>query len=375
MFDEIRPYYDHEVNEALQIITSDSSFLKILKYLYPEWDPASFNEKVKNIRSIHEFQEHFVYEALTRILKKTSQGLFCDGFQNIDKSKSYIYLSNHRDIILDSAFLNYLLFGRGFETTEVAIGDNLLINDSVISLAKLNRNFIVHRNIPTSKLYEYSLRLSAYIHYTLKEKKLSVWVAQKEGRAKEGNDKTQPGVLKMFGIASKDNFVDTFKSLNIVPVSISYEYEPCDNLKAAEVFLKESNIPYTKTRQDDRNSMVSGVIEQKGRIHFSIGKPIDEELDDIKDIPNKNDQIKALAVIIDRHIHSNYKLWPNNFIAYDIMNKQDEFSAEYTLEDKQRFLNYIAERIKLVPGDPEKLKQIMIRMYGNPVKNKFNTNP
>ncbi len=370
-FDEIRPYYDHEVNEALQKITYDPSFLKILNYLFPELDAVSFSEKIKGIHSIHEFQDQFVYEALSRIIKKTSKGLYSEGFESLDKNKSYIYLTNHRDIILDSAFLNYLLFGMGFSTTEVAIGDNLLINESVASIARLNRNFIVHRNVPTKQLYDYSHRLSSYIRYTLKEKNMSIWIAQKEGRAKEGNDKTQPGVLKMLGISSQESFVETYRSLNIVPVSISYEYEPCDNLKAAEIFLKESNIAYTKTRQDDRNSMISGVTEQKGRIQFSVGKVIDEELEHIKDIPNKNDQIKELALIIDRNIYLNYKLWPNNYIAFDLMTGHDAFQSEYTSEEKANFLAYLDERITKVPGDAAHLKKIMLRVYGNPVKNKM----
>lgn len=368
-FDEIRPYYDHEVNEVLQKLTSEPSFIRILGYLYPEWDINYFKKLIQNIHTIDDFQRQMVYEAIARVVKMTTDGLSFDGLENLDKTKSYIYISNHRDIILDSALLNFIIYGQGFNTTEVAIGDNLLISKVVEDLVKLNRNFVVHRNVPTRQLYQYSLRLSAYIHHTLKDKNTSVWIAQKEGRTKDGNDKTQSGLLKMFGIASQDDFVTTYSSLNIVPVSISYEYEPCDNLKAAQLYKKQHNLPLNKTQQEDRENMIAGVTEPKGRIHFSLGKPIKDELYQLKEIPVKNDQIKALASIIDQSIYKNYKLWPNNYIAFDLLYKTDQFKNEYSSQEKENFEKYIYNRINKVSGEQEDLAGYMLQIYANPVKN------
>jgi 1-acyl-sn-glycerol-3-phosphate acyltransferase len=370
-FDEIRPYHDHEVNEVLQGLTSEPSFNRILKYLYPEWDIDHFKKIIRNIHSIDDFQREIVYEAIARVVKMTTNGLYCDGLENLEKDKSYIFISNHRDIILDSALLNFIIYGHGFKTTEVAIGDNLLISKVVIDLVKLNRNFVVHRNVPTRQLYQYSLRLSAYIHHTLKDKNTSVWIAQKEGRTKDGNDKTQSGLLKMFGIASQEDFLHTYLNLNIVPVSISYEYEPCDNLKAAQIYKKQHNLPLNKTQQEDRDNMVAGVTEHKGRINFSIGRPIREELYQLKDIPVKNDQIKALAKIIDLNIFKNFKLWPTNYMAYDLINNEERFKDKYTPEEKRDFENYIQKRLHTISGDKDELKQYFLQIYANPVVNHF----
>lgn len=368
-FDEIRPYYDHEVNEVLQKLTSEPSFIRILGYLYPEWDIDYFKKLIQKIHSIDDFQREMVYEAIARVVKMTTDGLSCDGLDNLDKEKSYIFISNHRDIILDSALLNFIIYGHGFKTTEVAIGDNLLISKVVIDLVKLNRNFVVHRNVPTRQLYQYSLRLSAYIHHTLKEKNTSVWIAQREGRTKDGNDKTQSGLLKMFGIASKEDFITTYNNLNIVPVSISYEYEPCDNLKAEQLFKKQHNLPINKTQKEDRDNMVAGVTEYKGRIHFNIGKPIKDELYQLKDIPVKNEQIKGLANIIDQRIYKNYNLWPNNYIAYDLLNNVDQFRDKYSSQEKDHFQKYIKSRIENLSGKKDELENYMLQIYGNPVKN------
>jgi 1-acyl-sn-glycerol-3-phosphate acyltransferase len=368
-FDEIRPYYDHEVNEVLQGLTSEPSFNKILNYLYPEWDIDHFKKIIRNINSIDDFQREIVYEAIARVVKMTTDGLYCEGLENLDKEKSYIFISNHRDIILDSALLNFIIYGHGFKTTEVAIGDNLLISKVVIDLVKLNRNFVVHRNVPTRQLYQYSLRLSAYIHHTLKDKNTSVWIAQKEGRTKDGNDKTQSGLLKMFGIASQEDFLHTYLNLNIVPVSISYEYEPCDNLKAAQIYKKQHNLPLSKTQQEDRDNMVAGVTEPKGRIHFSIGRPIKDELYQLNNIPVKNEQIKALAKIIDLNIYKNYKLWPTNYMAYDLLYNEERFRDKYTAEEKNDFIKYINKRINIVSGDKDELNQYLLNIYANPVVN------
>lgn len=374
-FDEIRPYYDHEVNAVLKRISSDPVFEKILKYLYPELSTEEFHNQIQDIHSVQTFQKKFVSTALKRIVSNTTSSLTYDGLENLSTKKNYIFISNHRDIILDSALMNYIIFSQGFNTTEVAVGDNLLISQAVTDIAKLNKNFIVHRNIPTRQLYAYSYRLSSYIYHTLKEKNTSVWIAQKEGRSKNGIDKTQQGVIKMLGIASAENrFSETYKALNIVPVSISYEYEPCDNLKASELYQKSINPQFKKSPTDDKISMISGVTEFKGRVHFAFGKPLSEEIDPLDTIQNKNEQIQNLAQMIDHRIYKNFKLNSVNYIAYDIINSSKKYQSKYSEEDKVAFLNYLEERISKVPGDSVQLTKRMLDIYGNPVMSKEHVN-
>lgn len=373
-FDEIRPYHDHEANPAVKRLVQNPSFINFVQYILPQWDEEKIAQLPGQIHSIKEFQKIFTAAVIQAIIAKSTAGISHSGLSNINKDEKYLFITNHRDILMDSALLNFMLHQHGFDTTEVAIGDNLLITPLIDDLAKLNRNFVVNRNVSNKQLHYYSLRLSAYIHTTLLDKKTSVWIAQREGRTKNGDDRTQPGLLKMLGMHGTGNFQETFEALNIVPVAIAYEIEPCDLLKAIEIYKKGEDINFTKTPQDDLNSMLNGVIQQKGKVHFAFGNPIKEELDLINKIRKKNEQIKELGICIDGQIHQNYKLSTSNYVAYDQVMATREFEGHYTPEEKEHFLLYISKLQKEAQIDELAIRQILLDMYAYPVKNKVKVN-
>lgn len=369
-FDSIRFYHDEEVQQVLQNISHHPMLKSLIDYTFPEYTEQQVTDLVNNIHSIRDFQSKIIYHTLQQVLKNTSEGLSSSGFENLDPDTSYLFISNHRDILLDTSFLNVLLMEHGKIMTASAVGDNLVQKQLFMDLAKLNRNFIVKRGLSPRELLGSSRLLSEYMHHLLKNDNRSVWIAQREGRTKDGNDATHQGVLKMIGMAcNEDSMIDYFKKLRIVPVSISYEYDPTDKLKMPQLMAKIADELYIKDKNEDFLNLMSGVVGQKKRIHLHVGTPLNSELDLIKnETTNVNKQIQMLGKVLDDHIIGNYKLWPTNYIAYDLLNDTDRFANEYTDKEKQLFLR----RLELkVDKDNEAMVDTFLEMYANPVVNKL----
>lgn len=369
-FDEIRPFYDHEVNEALRSIARDPMMTALMSFTFPEVDKQVWREQFKSIHSISDFQHNFIAHTIRQILAKSSEGLTTSGFDKLDKNTPYLFVSNHRDIVLDTSLLNLVLLEKEFIMTSSAIGDNLVQKTFLHVLAKLNRNFLVQRGLPIREQLKSSQIMSEYIEQLLHDEKRSVWIAQREGRTKDGNDATQQGVLKMLAMAAGDlSLTDYFKTLKIVPISISYEYDPTDSLKMPQLLAKHRDEEYIKGKDEDFMTMLSGVLGQKKRIHLHAGHVLDKELDDIAvNFENKNKQLQAIAQIIDDSIIQNYKLWPTKFIAYDLLHNTNTYTSEYTEQEKQLFVRRLDMRID--PSDAVS-KEFFLVMYANPLINKM----
>ncbi len=381
-FEDIRHYNDNEINAALRRFTSEPSFFEIIDYIYPSISRDAITSRINSISSVFEFQKKFMFPAFKTIIEKTTNGLTCTGFDNISYKDSYLFISNHRDIFLDSAILQMFLIEHNFKTTQIAIGNNLIVSSLVNDIARTNKMFTTIRNGTTSKeMYGSSKLLSAYIRHTITDKQTSVWISQRNGRTKDGDDKTHVGLLKMLSVSDNNGFIEEFRALNIVPVSISYEYEPCDALKVKELYLSQ-NSSYKKSHDEDINSIVTGIKEQKGKIHLSVGMPINNELLTLDKINNNNnDKIKELSLLIDEQIYKNYKLWKTNYIAADILSNETQYlGSEYTKEEKELFQEYITKRLnRLLPtlpgladtkADKKLLHEMFLKLYANPVYNK-----
>ncbi|HHT30683.1 1-acyl-sn-glycerol-3-phosphate acyltransferase, partial [Petrimonas mucosa] len=284
----------------------------------------------------------------------------------------HLYISNHRDIVLDAAFLNILLFDRGTDTCEIAIGDNLLIYRWITDLVRLNKSFIVKRGVSVREMLDTSRHLSEYIFDTIANRRQSVWIAQREGRAKDSDDKTQTSLLKMLTLHNSAKPSEALRSLDIVPLAITYEFDPCDYLKAKEYQLKRDNPEYRKSQADDIENMRTGIMGYKGRVSFSFGNRINDTLSQIDPETGRSEVLEIAREAIDREIYRNYVFFPINYVAYDLMEKSNTFSAHYTDKDRQFFENYIAGQIAKIeiPGkDHAFLREKLVEMYGNTVKN------
>lgn len=367
-FDSIRPFHDSEVNCVLLEAINHPMMKAMMHFTFPEIKEAVWKEQLMKTKSIRDFQINFVYESLKRILEKTSEGLTTSGFEKLDAKTSYLFISNHRDIILDTSLLNVCLHEHGLIMTASAIGDNLVQKDFLLNLSKLNRNFLVQRGLSPRELLQSSKLLSEYIYYLLAEENRSVWIAQREGRTKDGNDATHPGVLKMLAMASTEkSSIAYFKKVRIVPVSISYEYDPTDALKMPQLLAQANDEVYIKEKNEDFNTLISGIIGQKKHIHIHVGDVLDEALDAISET-NSNKQIQSVAQLIDDSILQSYHLWPTNYIAFDVLNKTNRFAAHYTDDEKQLFLRRFEMKV-----DKENLtlRDGFLAMYANPVVNKL----
>ena len=370
-FDDIRPYSDKEVREKVRLMVKDPAFDKVLMHLFkvrPKVEVVKM--QLRMVRKIKQLQGGFVYDLLRWIINNTSDGLSCKGFEKLDKNKAYLFISNHRDIILDAALLNYLIFEKGMNTTQIAIGNNLLLYDWIEHAVKLNRAFIIKRDLTARELMKASRKVSHYIRKSITEDNLSVWIAQREGRTKNGDDKTQLSVLKMLNMSNKKDMKEGFTELNIVPVSISYEIEPCGLAKMKELIKKE-HYGQLKTSKDDLKSMSMGMFNPKGRMRFVFGTPIEVENMQGKTSDQKNEMIQQLGDTIDRQIYSNYKLWPNNYIAYDLLTQENEFHDKYTEEDKRHFETMIEQAMIHIDFPITDIQERFLKLYANPVINKL----
>jgi 1-acyl-sn-glycerol-3-phosphate acyltransferase len=370
-FDDIRPYTDKEVREKIKTMVKDPAFERVLMYLFKNRPKVEMVKlQLRMIRKIKQLQGTFVYDLLRWIINKTSDGLQCMGLDKLDKTKPYLFISNHRDIILDAALLNYLIFEKGMNTTQIAIGNNLLLYEWIEHAVKLNRAFIIKRNLPPRELMEASQKVSAFIRKSITEDNLSVWIAQREGRTKDGFDKTQESMLKMLNMSNKKSFSEGFKELNIVPVSISYEIEPCGLAKMKELIKKE-HYGQKKTDKDDLKSMSMGMFNPKGRMRFSFGQSIEVNFDEAKTKEQQNQQIKELAEMIDNQIYANFKLWPNNFIAYDMLMPEPKFKHKYTSHEKKVFKTMLDQAMIFIDFPITDIQERFLKLYANPVINKM----
>jgi hypothetical protein len=373
-FDDIRPFNDSEVNHYLKLLLEDENFQHILKFIFED---QSKIDQIKlllaNVHTVKDLQLQFVYHLVNDlILKKSTDGLTCSGLENLDKNTSYLFISNHRDIILDSAIMNYLIVLEGMNTTEIAIGNNLLIEKWIEYTVKLNRAFVVRRNLPVRELLLASKKLSEYIRRDITLENTSVWIAQREGRTKDGNDKTQQALLKMLNLSNINEFAQGFKELRIVPLSISYEIEPCGISKVAELYKKKTE-GFEKTQEDDLRSMGQGLVRPKGHVHFAFGEPIISQLDVIAQEETISLQIEKLADHLDEQIYQNFHLWPNNYIAEDLLLNSSKNSDLYTVEQFWKFQSMLEEAVSLIPGDQVAIRSMFLQMYANPLINKRNT--
>ena len=322
---------------------------------------------MEGIHATQDFHAQVVRPAVLRILAESSDGLTHSGFDQLQPGTPYLYISNHRDILLDTALLNYILIEQGLIMTASAIGDNLVKLPFLLTFAKINRNFLVRRNLPPRELLESSQVLSEYIRHLLMEENRSVWIAQREGRAKDGNDTTHPGVLKMIGMAAgADGVVNYLKQLRIVPITASYEYDPADAFKIPELLADAHGESYTKDPQEDFRHIITGIKGQKKHIHFHAGTPLDAELDMITSVSGLNHQIKALAQVLDHAIITHYRLWPSNYIAHDLLSQTHNFAEHYSREEKEAFTQRMEERIGNM-GD--EARRCFLSMYARPVSN------
>jgi glycerol-3-phosphate O-acyltransferase len=367
-FDDIRPYNDAEVDAVLTKLRQEPAFIQAVRFVFPNIEPEDLMHLLGTIHTIADFQGKIIAAAVKSIADKTTSGLEVRGLDALHPEVPYLFISNHRDIVLDSAFLNYILFKAGFPTTRIAIGNNLLQREWIADLVKLNKNFIVQRNVPPRQAYDYSLRLSTYIRKSMAEDRSSVWIAQREGRTKDGRDQTQAGLLKMLSLACDNSIEDGLSAMNIVPVSISYEYEPCAGLKVRESFMRKRDGSYEKQPGEDLNSMLEGIKAWKGKVVFDFGTPISKkELEQDFSGFTRNEGIKNLCSRIDAQVYRGYALQPFNYIAADLISSQTTFSEHYTKEQVEQWKAHVNQQLTFNDATENELLPFLIALYAAPL--------
>lgn len=374
-YDEIRPYTDSEVPAAIRRMADSELFPFFVKTIYPEKDFEDFKQQFLQVKTVGEWHDRMWFPLLWHIIGNTSTALTVSGLENIGKESRYMFVSNHRDITLDASILNALLGKNGFRPAEITFGSNLMINQFVTDLGKISKMFRLVRGGTRSEFYRNSMEVSTYMRHAITTKHESVWIAQRNGRTKDGNDTSDQGLLKMFAMSSKLPFVENLGELNICPVAISYEYEPCDFLKVAELCVSMRQ-KYVKSPMEDMISIRQGIFQNKGNIHLSVCKPITIGELQYCDSLAKNDKFAQLAQIINDRIHTNYKLFKNNYIAYDELYGSSTFTDRYTPEEKAHFLGYMAKGFEQMGYeiDRESAREIFLGIYSNPVSNSLKTN-
>ena len=371
-FDEIRPYHDEELPQVYEELIADAAFRQAVDTVMPGVPFEVWSQKMRACKTKLEFQKTFCYGLLWKLAKEATDGLTLDHTALPADKSAYTYISNHRDIILDSGFLSILLVDQGMDTVEIAIGDNLLVYPWIKKFVRVNKSFIVLRALTMRQMLEASARMSRYMHYTISEKKQSIWIAQREGRAKDSNDRTQDSVLKMLAIGGEGDVIDRLMEMNIAPLAISYEYDPCDFLKAQEFQLKRDIEGYKKTTQDDLISMQTGLFGYKGKVHFQTAPCINDRLAQLDRSLPKQELFSSISACIDQRIHSNYRIYSGNYVAYDLLKGTSEFAGHYTPEEKLRFVTYIEQqlgKIKIPNKDEDFLRGKLLLMYANPLVN------
>lgn len=370
-FDDIRPYSDSEVEEAVVRIAENPLLNNISSYLFPGQSTGVLKSLLLSCKTVDDFQEKIMAQVVSKILSGTSRILTFDGLNHFKGDKKHLIITNHRDIVLDSAIIQLVLHKHNIQTTEIAVGDNLISSSFIEDLTRTNKMIKVMRNITPREVYTSSKKLSQYIRQSVSTDKSSIWIAQRNGRTKDGWDLTEQGVLKMLDMSGNGDFFESFRELDIMPASISYEFEPCDVLKAAELYISKRR-KYIKSKDEDLNSILTGIMQFKGNIHIEFTEPITEQ--ELKEAAglDKNERFKYLASCIDKRICSTYKLWKNNYIACDILSGTDEYEDKYTPADRLAFEDYMKYKLSSVEleGDMSELEEIFLNIYANPVKNR-----
>ena len=370
-FDDIRPYNDNEISDAMQRIVFNPYFDYIINFLYPDLPVEVVRNKFRSFNSVLSFQVNVMNSAIQNIVKNSSSGLSYSGMEYLSTKKRYLFLSNHRDILLDSALLQIILYANNHETSEITFGDNLMSSDFIVDIGKSNKMFKLIRGGTPKNIFINSMHTSRYIRYAIKEKQQSIWIAQRNGRTKDGNDITQQAVLKMFGMSGGRDFVQNFSELNIAPIAISYEYDPGDFLKTNEIYITRRQT-YLKSQGEDLNSIITGIKQFKGKIHLAVSPPV--SVDELRKIAetSKNERMQNLASLIDKRVYDNFKLWKTNYMAYDLL-FGNSFQAVYSDLEKDSFADYVDNAISKIPGDRTELKSIFLSIYANPVLNYIKT--
>lgn len=366
-FKDIRPYIGDEEAPALKRIASHPLLKDISAYLYPGKNPDEFRSFISSLKSVDEFQGKVMLFAIKKIVSDTSKGLTYSGIENLTGEKKHLYISNHRDILLDSALIQVILRINNIETSELAIGDNLITDSFIEDVARSNKMIKVIRSTNPREIYNSSMVLSEYIRESISSQRSSVWIAQRNGRTKDGVDITEQGLLKMLDMSGSGDFISDFDELSIVPVSISYEYEPCDFLKAKELYISKRT-RYKKAPGEDLNSILTGIMQYKGKIHINFCNPITVEELEMCSLKAKNERFKSLSEIVDSRINSGYKVWNTSRIASDLLSSRDLISSFYSIEERRIFEEYCEFKISGFEGDKEEIKEIFLSIYANAVK-------
>ena len=370
-FESISPYTDAEAAEALSKLAEYPLLAKVSQQFFPEESPDFLKNILKQIKTIDQFQVLVMQKFVRWVLEHTARNFSYDGISNIDPEKKFLALSNHRDIILDPAITQLVLYNNGFPMTEIAVGDNLITNKTIEYLIRSNRMIKVVRGITARELYLSSQLLSRYIRLNITEQRSSIWLAQRQGRTKNGYDTTEQGLLKMLDMSGTGDFQKNFEELNIIPLSVSYEYEPCDVLKARELVISRKR-KYVKAEGEDLRSIMEGIMQPKGSIHLNIGKPLTSEEIEAAARCDKNDRYQLIRHAVDLRVIEGYKLWKNNYIAYDILNHSFKYSDYYSPVDMEQFISYMTKKLDTVEPEinREDLRRIFLEIYANPVVTK-----
>jgi hypothetical protein len=371
-YSDIRPYLPEELPQIYEELLADEKFRNMIAIVYKDLPFEAVAATLRSCKTNTEMQVKLVYPVLTQLLATQSQGLTSDFSSIANDGTCYTFVSNHRDIVLDSAFLDYSLLRNNMDTAEIAIGDNLLIYPWIKKLVRVAKSFIVQRALTMRQMLLASAKMSRYMHYVINDKKQNIWIAQREGRAKDSDDRTQDSVLKMMAMGGEGDVINRLKDLNIVPMSISYEYDPCDYLKAKEFQQKRDIEGWKKSPEDDLLNMKTGIFGYKGHIHYQSAPCINEWLDTIDPQTPKSELFRMVAEKIDQGIHLNYRLYPANYIAADILQGTEQRSAHYTEEEKTAFVAYVEKKVGMVDlenADHDYLRERILTMYANPTLN------
>ena len=370
---DIRPYDDHQFRGKIAELVKEPGFEHAVRYIMPDVDYLEFVASLLQVETQMDFQEKVMGPFLELLVARTTDGLTLSGAENLVAGTSYTFITNHRDIVLDASFLNLCFIRKKLPITQVAIGNNLLIYDWITDLVKLNRSFIVKRDVGVRQALEAAKQLSGYIHHTIRDRHESVWIAQREGRAKDSNDRTQDALVKMLSLAGGEDPKENLGEINIMPVAISYEYDPNDYLKVREFLLRRRDPDFKKSQRDDLFSMETGLLGKKGRVHFHLGRCINSEIDEWTG--SRAEIVRGVCEIIDRNIHCGYRIFPCNYIAYDKVHPTDEYRAGSTDAEVEAFNKYVETQLDKVDEpditaeEREFMRHTMLSMYANPLKN------
>lgn len=376
-FSDIAPYDDSVFHEKMEQLVKEPGFLHAVNYTMPKDDVPELVKELLKIDNKYDFQTKVMFPFLEMLAKTTTSGISIGGMKYHNPGMCYTYITNHRDIVLDASFLNLAFLRKGIPTTEVAIGNNLLIFDWIADLVRLNKSFIVKRNTGLREGLEAAKKLSAYIHHAILEKRESVWIAQREGRAKDSSDRTQESLIKMLALSGEGTFLEKLKEINLMPVSISYEFDPNDYLKAKEFLMRRRNPNFKKSQRDDLFSMETGLLQFKGRVHFQMTPRINQKVDQIGEFKDNNTAAKYVGMLVDQAIHRSYEIFPINYVAFDMLHNCSRFASHYTEEQKKSTVDYFNRQLAKVdlPDATQEEKdfmlEMMLYMYANPLKNKL----